>query len=248
MNKFLKTLLITFTIAGTFCMTCHAADFSSYWYANADGSWFIQDGSGNTITNAWVCDNAVTYNNNTDTHWYLMDSTGKMYEGIIQDQNGDYYLLNPNHDGGYGMLVTTNGFSYNGQSFYFEQNHSGAFGKVLNPEVIAQSGIAVTQVNTEGKPIYYTANFGNMGGSSSNSYGGNTYNAASSTLSASNAGAGNIISVGNSTSAGQVQQQSSGIANNDLFTNACGVKIDIKPLDMSHFSDEFLNGTVRFGG
>ena len=166
MKKSVKTLLLAFTIAGAMCMTCYAADFSSFWYQDGT-NWKIQDGSGNTISNAWVCDNAVTTNNNTDTNWYLMDTTGKMYEGIIQDQNGNYYLLNPEHNGTYGMMVTTNGFTYNGVTYQFDQNHDGAYGKILNTEAVAASGLTVTQVNTAGKPNYYTNDF--MGSSSNSS-------------------------------------------------------------------------------
>ena len=147
MKKSLKALLIAISIAGTFCMTCYAADFSNYWYQ--DGStWKIHDQSGNTIANAWVCDNAVTVNHNTDTNWYLMDASGNMYEGIIQDQNGDYYLLNPEHNGTYGMMLTANGFTYNGVTYQFNQAHDGTFGKILNTQDIGRSGLKVSQVNT----------------------------------------------------------------------------------------------------
>ena len=158
MNKFFKTLLITFTVAGAFCMTCNAADFSSYWYQDG-ANWKIQDGSGNMISNAWVCDNAVTVNHNTDANWYLMNDQGVMYEGIIQDQNGNYYLLNPEHNGTYGMMVTTNGYSFNGVTYTFDQNHDGSFGKILNVGDISRSGLLVTLVNTAGKPNYYTNDF-----------------------------------------------------------------------------------------
>ena len=169
MIKSLKTLLLTITIAGTFCMTSYADSFSSYWYQDG-ANWKIQDGSGNTILNAWVCDNAVTANHNTDTNWYLMNANGAMYEGIIQDQNGNYYLLNPEHNGTYGMMVTTNGFTYNGVTYQFDQNHDGAYGKILNTEAVAASGLTVTQVNTAGKPNYYTNDFmGSSSNSSSNS-------------------------------------------------------------------------------
>ena len=169
MKKSLKTLLLAFTIAGAMCMTCYAADFSSFWYQDG-ANWKIQDGSGNTILNAWVCDNAVTANHNTDTNWYLMNANGAMYEGIIQDQNGNYYLLNPEHNGTYGMMVTTNGFTYNGVTYQFDQNHDGAYGKILNTEAVAASGLTVTQVNTAGKPNYYTNDFmGSSSNSSSNS-------------------------------------------------------------------------------
>ena len=94
-----------------------------------------------------------------------MNAAGVMYEGIIQDQNGDYYLLNPEHNGTYGMMLTTNGFTYNGVTYLFNQNHDGAYGKILNVGDIARSGLSVTQVNNDGKANYYTADF--MAGSSS---------------------------------------------------------------------------------
>ena len=168
MKKSLKALLIAFTISSTFCLTCYAADFSNYWYQ--DGStWKIHDQSGNTIANAWVCDNAVTVNHNTDTNWYLMDASGNMYEGIIQDQNGDYYLLNPEHNGTYGMMLTANGFTYNGVTYQFNQAHDGTFGKILNTQDIGRSGLKVSQVNTAGRATYYTNDFGGGSGGSSGS-------------------------------------------------------------------------------
>lgn len=170
MKKSIKTTLLALTIAGTFCMTCYAADFSNYWYQ--DGStWKIHDQSGNTIANAWVCDNAVTVNHNTDTNWYLMDASGNMYEGIIQDQNGDYYLLNPEHNGTYGMMLTANGFTYNGVTYQFNQAHDGTFGKILNTQDIGRSGLKVSQVNTAGRATYYTNDFRGSGSSSGGSSG-----------------------------------------------------------------------------
>ena len=157
-------------------MTCHAENFSSYWYQDG-ANWKIQDGSGITISNAWVCDNAVTANNNTDTNWYLMSDVGLMYEGIIQDQNGNYYLLNPEHNGTYGMMVTTNGFTYNGVTYQFDQNHDGTFGKILNTGDIARSGLSVTQVNTAGKPNFYTNDF--MSSYSGGSWGSNSQTSSS---------------------------------------------------------------------
>ena len=182
MKKSLKALLIAFTISSTFCLTCYAADFSNYWYQ--DGStWKIHDQSGNTIANAWVCDNAVTVNHNTDTNWYLMDASGNMYEGIIQDQNGDYYLLNPEHNGTYGMMLTANGFTYNGVTYQFNQAHDGTFGKILNTQDIGRSGLKVSQVNTAGRATYYTNDFRGSGGSGGS--GGSSGSNASSNVSSS---------------------------------------------------------------
>ena len=222
MKKSLRTLLAAITIVCSMCMTCYAENnFSSYWYQNGP-SWSIRDGNGLMITKAWVCDNAVTANNNTDTNWYLMSDVGLMYEGIIQDQNGNYYLLNPEHNGTYGMMVTTNGFTYNGVTYQFDQNHDGTFGKILNTGDIARSGLTVTQVNTAGKMNYYTADFMSYGGGSGTSTESDSYSAYTY---------------------GYAQN------NNDLFTNDGGNLGEgyLQP-DMSKFSEEFLNGTVRFGG
>ena len=189
MKKSIRTLLVAITIAGTMCMTSYATDFSSYWYQDG-ANWKIQDGSGNMISNAWVCDNAVTVNHNTDTNWYLMNPYGQMYEGIIQDQNGNCYLLNPNHDGTYGMMVTTNGFTYNGVTYQFDQNHDGTFGKILNTSDIARSGLSVTQVNTSGKMNYYTADF--AGGGSGFNMGSTGASAASSQQGVSSSNSGGL--------------------------------------------------------
>ena len=219
MKKSLRTFLAAFTLAGTMCMTSYADNnFSSYWYQNGS-NWSIRDGNSMMITNAWVCDNAVTANNNTDTNWYLMSDVGLMYEGIIQDQNGNYYLLNPEHNGTYGMMVTTNGFTYNGVTYQFDQNHDGTFGKILNTGDIARSGLAVTQVNTAGKANYYTADFMSYGGGSSTSTESDSYSAYTY---------------------GYAQN------NNDLFTS--GGLGENQKIDLSYFSEEFLNSTVRFGG
>ena len=243
MKKSLRTLLIAVIVGNSLCMTSYAATtFSEYWFQNSDGSWSISDGN-QVIRDHWVCDNKVTYNHNTDTNWYLLDSNGKMYSNIILDQStGKYYLLNPSHDGGtYGMMITSNGFSYNGVSFMFEQSHSGAFGSIQNVEAVAQSGLPVTSVNLAGKPSLYTANFGSSYSNSGNSgSSGSGYNVGNSTLSGSN------ISVGNSAgSGGSVQSDDPG--SKWILSRVGENEINLKPLDMSSFSDEFLNGTVRFG-
>ena len=221
MKKSLRTLLIAVIVGNSLCMTSYAAStFSEYWFQNSDGSWSISDGD-QVIRDHWVCDNKVTYNHNTDTNWYLLDSNGKMYSNIILDQStGKYYLLNPSHDGGtYGMMITSNGYSYNGVSFMFEQSHSGAFGSIQNVEAVAQSGLPVTSVNLAGKPSLYTANFGSSYGTGNSGSSGGGYNAGSG----SSLGASNNISVGNSgsqqSSGGTQQLDSEGFVTNIGFSS-----------------------------
>ena len=146
-----------------------------------------------------------------------------MQDGIIQDQNGDYYVLDMSHQGTYGKLISSNGYTFNGATFQFDQSHSnGTFGKVLNPEVITASGLPITQVNTAGKPIYYTANF--------NSYGGG--NSGGSGSSGSGYNAGNTLG-GNS--GGSVQQQS--VSTSDFSFDKDFMNAEWGGLDSSFFDN-----------
>ncbi len=158
----------TDSIAGNLCITSYAATsgFSQYWYANADGSWSIRDGSGTQIVNSWVCDDLAT--GSVDTGWYLINEMGRMTEGLIFDGT-NYYLLNPEHNGMYGSLVLTDGYNYMGRTLYFDHNHQGCYGRVTNPEAL--SGLSYTTVNLAGKASLYTSAFSNVygGGSSGNS-------------------------------------------------------------------------------
>ncbi len=58
--------------------------------------------------------------------WYLMNSNGDMLSGMQYD-NGDYYYLNPSHDGTYGKMLV--GWQYiNGNWYYFNESHDGTYG------------------------------------------------------------------------------------------------------------------------
>lgn len=58
-----------------------------------------------------------------------------MFSGLITDQStGKTYLLNTNHDGTYGRMLTADGtYNINGQNVYltFNQEHNGTFGCIL---------------------------------------------------------------------------------------------------------------------
>ena len=57
--------------------------------------------------------------------------------GLVQDNTGNYYSLETNHDGCFGMLRYTDGY-YNcsGQQVYlkFSHEHNGTFGAITNTE------------------------------------------------------------------------------------------------------------------
>lgn len=135
------------------------ATFSSYWYQDSTGAWHIKDGSGNQIKNAWVCDNAVPSNGNNV--WYLIDVNGNMItSGLVQDQTGNYYSLEVNHNGYYGMLRHESG-NYDGISLTLNKDHTGSFASIQNQDGIQalQSKYGLTQVGIGNSNIVYTADF-----------------------------------------------------------------------------------------
>jgi len=112
-------------------ITSYAADtFSSVWYQNADGNWHVRQKDGTDLKNAWFCDDAVPENGKNV--WYLLDHDGNMITSpFVQDGTGNYYSLEVNHNGYYGMLRYKNG-TYDGIYLEFDQAHQGAFGAVKN--------------------------------------------------------------------------------------------------------------------
>ena len=171
-----KKLLSSFALLLTFVMllgveTAYASEsiFSNFWFQDTDGSWKVKDGSGNIVKNAWLCDDAVSANG--QNVWYLLDSNGNMItSGLVQDQTGNYYSLETNHNGFYGMLRYQSG-SYDGINLSLESSHSGGFAKILNQEGInsLSSKYGVTNVNIDNSNCVYTSTFKSCatGGSSS---------------------------------------------------------------------------------
>ena len=103
---------------------------SARWTGSGD-SWRVSDGAGGYLKNTWFQDDVTG-------HWYMLgagDGT-LMYAGLVTDQaTGKTYLLNTNHDGTYGRMVTTDGaYSINGRTVYvqFDQNHNGTFGAITS--------------------------------------------------------------------------------------------------------------------
>lgn len=147
-------------------MTAYAAEasYSQYWYQDSAGNWKIKDGNGNTVTNAWVCDDAIT--SNGQNVWYLLDANGNMItSGLVQDGTGNYYSLETNHNGYFGMLRYQSG-NYDGVYLDFESSHNGSFAKIKNADGIealkAKYGVtSVAHINNNN--CVYTSSFKNNG-------------------------------------------------------------------------------------
>ena len=225
-------------VSNGFCMTAYAqGTFSQYWQQNpTTGNWQITNGSGQIITSAWVCDNLMNYNYNTDTGWYLLDEFGNMREGVVLDTNtGNYFLLNPLHDGRYGEMITASaGFNYNNVHFTFEQSHNGGYGRILNSvQEIQASGLPITQVSIPSQN-YYTANFGNSGSS------GNSGNSGSSGSSGSGYGAGNSLGGNSGALSGSSGAGSSGSVQSSGGTQQLDSEGFVTNIGLD---DELMNGT-----
>ena len=108
--------------------------YSTFWQQSADGSWTVKDRSGRTVTNAWLCDDAVKANG--QNVWYLLGTDGKMETApLVQDATGNYYSLETSHNGFYGSLRYKNG-NYDGIYMEFSQRHDGTFGRIINQSAI----------------------------------------------------------------------------------------------------------------
>ena len=99
---------------------------SPRWEGTGD-IWKLKSDSGNGyLTNSWFQD--------LDSSWYMLGSDGIMYAGLVTDQStGKTYLLNTNHDGTYGRMLTIDGaYEVNGVNVYltFDQNHNGSYGAI----------------------------------------------------------------------------------------------------------------------
>lgn len=103
---------------------------SSRW-EGSDNTWRVSDNNGSYLKNCWFQDDITK-------DWYLLgaEDGSVMFSGLITDQStGKTYILNPNHDGTYGRMLTVDGtYTVNGKSIYieFNQNHDGAFGCITS--------------------------------------------------------------------------------------------------------------------
>lgn len=113
-------------------ITAYAAELtqSSRW-VGSENTWRVSDNNGGYLKNCWFQDDITK-------DWYLLgagDDNTIMFSGLITDQStGKTYLLNTNHDGTYGRMLTADGtYNINGKEVYltFNQEHNGTFGCIL---------------------------------------------------------------------------------------------------------------------
>lgn len=137
--------------------------FSQNWYQDSYGVWRIKNNAGQVVANAWLCDDAVMANG--QNVWYLLTGDGAMIgAGLVQDNTGNYYSLETEHNGYFGMLRYINGYyNCNGQSVYltFNREHNGSFGAITNAEGLEKlkAIYGVTQYGIGNENAVYTAGF-----------------------------------------------------------------------------------------
>ena len=108
--------------------TQQAVQQSDRWEGTGD-TWRVRNANGNGyLINSWFQD--------LDGSWYMLGADGIMYSGLVTDQStGKSYLLNTQHDGTFGRMLTTDGvYNVNGVNVYltFNQNHDGTFGAITS--------------------------------------------------------------------------------------------------------------------
>lgn len=137
--------------------------FSQFWKQDASGFWYVVNNKGETIKNAWLCDDAVL--GNGKNAWYLLGADGRMLTaGLVQDNTGNFYSLETTHAGLFGMLRYKDGFyDCNGQAVYlkFSQKHDGTYGAVINPEGLEKlkAIYGITKYNVGNENAVYTSTF-----------------------------------------------------------------------------------------
>ena len=116
---------------------------SDRWEGTGD-IWRVRASNGSGyLTNSWFQD--------LDGSWYMLGSDGIMYSGLVTDQStGKSYLLNTQHDGTFGRMLTTDGvYNVNGVNVYltFNQNHDGTFGAITSGlNEVRSSGVRETSL------------------------------------------------------------------------------------------------------
>lgn len=91
MKKILRKIavfMLTVAMAVNGVMTAFAEQtYSDIWKEGEGGVWYAYNKGGEQISNAWLCDDAVTSNGRNV--WYLMGRDGKMISaGLVQDGTG----------------------------------------------------------------------------------------------------------------------------------------------------------------
>ena len=162
LKKLMKISVAAALIAAAFAFFAYAQSFSEYWYQDSAG-WHVKDGSGTLQKNCWLCDDAVPENGKNI--WYLIDKNGNMMAaGLVQDGTGNFYSLEMNHNGYFGMLryqsgtYTADGLTAN---LSLEGSHNGSFAAIRNADGIEalKAKYGVTVLNIDNSNIVYTSAF-----------------------------------------------------------------------------------------
>ena len=123
--------------------TQQAVQQSDRWEGSGD-TWRVKASNGSGyLTNSWFQD--------LDGSWYMLGADGIMYSGLVTDQStGKSYLLNTQHDGTFGRMLTTDGvYNVNGVNVYltFNQQHDGTFGAITSGlNEVRSSGVRETSL------------------------------------------------------------------------------------------------------
>ena len=127
--KSLKVLGLAIGMSFSLPLLSYAAQ-SSRWVGSGD-RWQVSDNNGGFIKDCWFEDD-VTH------HWYMLGAEDGtvMYSGLVTDKStGKSYLLNVNHDGTFGRMLTVDGvYNINGVDVHmtFNQAHDGTFGAITS--------------------------------------------------------------------------------------------------------------------
>ena len=123
--------------------TQQAVQQSDRWEGTGD-TWRVRNANGNGyLINSWFQD--------LDGSWYMLGADGIMYSGLVTDQStGKSYLLNTQHDGTFGRMLTTDGvYNVNGTNVYltFNQQHDGTYGAITSGlSEVRSSGVRETSL------------------------------------------------------------------------------------------------------
>ena len=161
-KKIGKEILFGMLFAAIISMTAFAnTTYSEYWKQDASGNWFVQKPDGTKVVNAWLCDDAVAANGKDV--WYLLDGNGQMISaGLVQDGTGNYYSIETEHNGYYGMLRYKSG-NYGGIDLQLEGSHNGSFAAIKNADGIAALNAKYglkSIANINNANCVYTSSFG----------------------------------------------------------------------------------------
>ena len=103
MKRRLFTSILAIMMAVCLAVPSYAATYSSAWVKDASNIWHVKGADGAYLKGKWFCDDAIAENGKNI--WYLLDTNGNMViAGLVQDGTGNFYSIETNPTGYYGML------------------------------------------------------------------------------------------------------------------------------------------------